>query len=45
MATEQMAQMFGQLQHLIQQLVNQQQSLEMQRKPSPILALLSDAPR
>ena len=38
MATEQMAQMFGQLQPLCQQLVNQQQmfqeSLEMQRQHS-----------
>ena len=38
MATEQMAQMFGQLQQLSQQLVNQQrmfqQSLEMQRQQS-----------
>ena len=44
MATEQMAQMFGQLQQLNQQLVNQQQmcqqSPDMQRgKLSPILAL------
>ena len=37
MATEQMAQMFGQLQQLIQQLVNQQQmfqGLEIQRQQS-----------
>ena len=38
MATEQMAQMFGQLQQLSQQLVNQQQmfqqNLEMQRQQS-----------
>ena len=38
MATEQMAQMFGHLQHLSQQLVNQQQMfqqcLEMQRQQS-----------
>ena len=40
MATEQMAQMFGQLQQLSQQLVNQQQmfqqSLEMQRQQSQV---------
>ena len=42
-ATEKMAQMFGQLQQLSQQLVNQQQmfqqSLEIQRQQSPNLAL------
>ena len=40
MATEQMAQIFGQLQQLSQQLVNQQpmfqQSLEMQRQQSQV---------